>query len=168
MLGNPLRFFSGPNNFVFRVIFGPFWVRPKKSCPVVKVLNPVRVPASTASLLGEAVCSTGAVRFPGDRGARGGVENDHFGMLSGVPTAPGARNTMSGNVPAAPGSLRRRLARLFYFCAGSVFSPRSFEGRAGHFRAHFIRRQAVGSQDILPRPRRSLPAKTCSRENRAL
>ena len=52
---------------------------------------------------------------------------------------------MYGNVPASPGSLRRRLARLFYFYAGSVHCPRSFEAAAAGPGAHFIRRQAVGN-----------------------
>ena len=82
MLGNPLRFFSGPNicskMVIFRAIFGPFlaflvspWRFSGAPRSRARVLNPVRVPASTASLLGEAVRSTGAVRFPGRSGCQG-------------------------------------------------------------------------------------------------
>ena len=76
--------------------------------------NPVRGLSEHSIIIrGGSFRSTGGVFASlGDRGARGGVENDDFGVLSGFPTAPGAENAISGRVPSSPGSLQRRLARF--------------------------------------------------------
>ena len=74
----------------------------------------------------------------GDWGYRGGVENDDFGVLFGLPAAPGAENAISGHVPSSPGSLRGRLARCldenenFFYCLFSVLGRASAECRPRH------------------------------------
>ena len=90
--------------------------------------------ASTASFFRGSVFSTGAFTLPvGNLGARGGVENDDFRMLSGFPAAPGAENATSALVPTSPGPLQSRLERLPGGNAVSALSPRSFEVRASSY-----------------------------------
>ena len=108
----------------------------------------------------------GVFASPGDRGARGGVENDDFGVLFGFPATPGAENAISALVPTSPGSLQCRLARFSDGNATFFYSLFSVLGRAGHFRA--IPRVAGFGATRLPgrgRRLRSHPP-TCGRHGK--
>ena len=74
------------------------------------VVFPVRGLSERSLLIGDAASEL-ASRWSG--GARGGVENSGFGMLSWDIPAPGARNANFMECPAIPGVLLRHPRRFF-------------------------------------------------------
>ena len=87
-------------------------------CPVV---NPVR--GLSQHSLPIRVNSSPWLVDPAARGARGGVENGGFCMLSGVPPASGARNALFIHMPTSPESFLHRPPQPLRGSADFFHSP---------------------------------------------
>ena len=83
-------------------------------------------------------CSSSWLAYPEARGARGGVENGGFCMLSGTLPAPGARNANFMLIPASLGVLLRRPPRFSRETADFLHCPWGFEAAAAAFSAILI------------------------------